>query len=198
MALDPDAWSFLKVKALNQLLNSPDRQLKQGFFNQLNEAFAYRFLSKRGFTQIKFVPEGGQRTPDLSFVKDRQTCYCEVKTLCISQEAIMRRSTSQAFDCAPYQTLNANFFNKLRSDIDNAISQMSTQSGKGLAYILVIPDDFTLDYYATYRLQLRNFVRSHSASDIYVKVGLLGQRVVSKGAISRSGDKRANKSGGGN
>jgi len=186
MTLDSDAWNSLKLKALNHYLDHRPGQLKQGFFNQLNEAFAYRFLKKRGLTQIRFVPESGQRTPGLAFVKDRQTCHCEVKTLCISQEVILRRSTSKVFDGSTYQTLNTNFFTKLSSDIDDASSQLSSQSGKGLAYIFVIPDDFTLEHYATYRRQLTNFVQRHSASDLYLKVGILGQRAVSKGTIARS------------
>ena len=49
MAIDEESWLILKGKALQHYLNHRSGQRKQGFFNQLNEAFAYRYLVSTGF-----------------------------------------------------------------------------------------------------------------------------------------------------
>ena len=46
--LDPQSWAELKEKAARHFLDHRKGQLKQGFFNQLNEAFAYEHLTRRG------------------------------------------------------------------------------------------------------------------------------------------------------
>jgi len=43
--LDDESWCILKDKALRYYLDHREGQRKQGFFHQLNEAFAYRYYS---------------------------------------------------------------------------------------------------------------------------------------------------------
>ena len=75
MLLDDESWSTLKEKAIEQFMNEREGQRKQGFFNQLNEAFAYRYLLRRGFENIRFIKETKERTPDIRF-SDRGTVTC--------------------------------------------------------------------------------------------------------------------------
>ena len=46
MLLDDQSWAILKAKAIQQYENHREGQTKQPFFNQLNEAFAYRHLEQ--------------------------------------------------------------------------------------------------------------------------------------------------------
>ena len=48
--LDDESWDILKNKALQHYLDHRNGKRKEGFFNQLNEAFAYRHLIKQGFS----------------------------------------------------------------------------------------------------------------------------------------------------
>ena len=82
-SLDPESWDVIKTKALNHFLDHRNGQIKQGFFNQLNEAFAYRYLSKNDIP-VAIIPEDGTTTPDIRFGKPDQYNYCEVKTFSIS------------------------------------------------------------------------------------------------------------------
>ena len=56
--LDDDSWSVLKTKSIRDFMNEREGQLKQGFFNQLNEAFAYRYLVRKGFSNVRILAEG--------------------------------------------------------------------------------------------------------------------------------------------
>ena len=53
--LDIQSWQVLKKKALDHYNDHRQGQRKQGFFNQLNEAFAYSYLNKKGCNNIKFL-----------------------------------------------------------------------------------------------------------------------------------------------
>ena len=54
--LDAKSWQILKGKAIDHFLNHRNGQLKQGFFNQLNEAFAYRHLRQQNYLNIRLYP----------------------------------------------------------------------------------------------------------------------------------------------
>jgi hypothetical protein len=47
--LDSESWTELRIKAVNHFMDHRLGQRKQGFFNQLNDAFAYRHLVRRGY-----------------------------------------------------------------------------------------------------------------------------------------------------
>jgi hypothetical protein len=44
-----------------------DRPRLTGFFNQLNEAFAYQHLVRQGHDRVRILPEQGVRVPDLEY-----------------------------------------------------------------------------------------------------------------------------------
>jgi len=58
MVLDNKSWLVLKGKAVKYYMNHREGNKKQGFFNQLNEAFAYRYLIGKGFKDVRFRKEG--------------------------------------------------------------------------------------------------------------------------------------------
>jgi hypothetical protein len=98
---------------------------------------------------------------------------------------IARRATLQVTSSSIHQQLSGGFLKKLESALDAADHQIKAR-GKGLIYLLVHFDDFTLDYYDQYRKQIATCLESHIADSIYVKIGLLGRKHIRKAAISGS------------
>lgn len=84
--LDSESWEILKNKAVAHFRDHRPGQLKQGFFNQLNEAFAYRHLVRQGFARVRVLKELGRRTPDIQYSDNGLRRFCEVKTISISDE----------------------------------------------------------------------------------------------------------------
>jgi hypothetical protein len=173
--LDGRSWQILKDKAVAHFRDHRRGQLKQGFFNQLNEAFAYRFLVRQGCTGVVMLPERGASTPDIQYVEAGRVKHCEVKTLGLSDEEIHRRASRKVFTNA-YIELGEGFFRKLASSVGIAEAQIATQGTSGLVYLLIIWDDMALDYYPEYRRQVVSFCRDQNMRDVYVKVGLRGNR----------------------
>jgi hypothetical protein len=178
--MDEQSWSELKSKALKHFFDHRKGQLKQGFFNQLNEAFAYQHLTRRGYPGVRVLREDGKVKPDLEYMAGKQRAFCEVKTIGISQEQLLRWEARGAFFGSIYSELSAGFLNKLNGTITNAWNQITSQEACGFIYLVVLFDDFTLMYYDRYRAQIQRLIADHEAPSIHVKVGLLGQRKISK------------------
>ena len=178
--LDPESWSELKSKALEHFLDHREGQLKQGFFNQLNEAFAYQHLLARGFKSVRMLRESGKKTPDIEYRDGNTLLSCEIKTLGISQEQIARREKNEAFFSPVYGELSPGFLKKLSSTIAKAQSQVLAHQHSGLVYLVVFFDDVLLMHYAAYRRQIKNAFNTVEVPYIYAKVGLLGRRRIEK------------------
>lgn len=175
--LDIESWQVLKEKALQQYLNHRKGQKKQGFFNQLNEAFAYRYLIRKGFDDVKFIREGKNKTPDIGFKVHNTQSYCEVKTLGISDDEINRRTTwtsSKVNDCSLYESLNDGFVNKFYDAVNAARQQICSVGSDGLVYIIIRFDDIALDNYQDYRRRLISFCKMHRFDNLFIKMGLFG------------------------
>jgi len=114
LVLDDESWQILKCKALEHYMDHRKGQRKQGFFNQLNEAFAYRYLiRKKGFKDVRFIKEDKKKSsPDIGFSVHNKQRYCEVKTLGISDDLINRWNTIAVFDGSDYVGLKAGLLNK--------------------------------------------------------------------------------------
>src|SRR5690606_33466520 len=90
--LDDLSWAALKKKAIAHFKNERKGQLKEGFFHQLNEAFAYEYLKQVGSSDIQFIPEtNSSRTSDIRFVFRGKPWYCEVKSMGLSELEVLRR-----------------------------------------------------------------------------------------------------------
>jgi len=179
-ALDNESWQILKEKALQHYLNHRKGQKKQGLFNQLNEAFAYRYLATRkGFENVRFIKEGKEQRPDIKFnVQNKQVC-CEVKTLGISDDEIKRRSTHSVYNSSVYVRLSDGFLNKFNDAVNAARKQIYTFGTIGLVYIIIRFDDIALDYYKKYRSQLITFCKNQGFDNLFIKIGVIGNRRIS-------------------
>jgi hypothetical protein len=178
--LDQESWGALSQKALAHFRDHRRGQLKQGFFNQLNDAFAYQYLVRRGNSRVRVLREGGRTTPDLSYFSGESLHHCEVKSIGISQEEVARRRSDQYAHRNSYGSLSDGFFNKLGSDLTHANSQISSLGTPGLVFIVATFDDATLTYYDSYRGQIASFLTSHPVPEVYVKVGVIGGRRIQK------------------
>jgi hypothetical protein len=174
MTLDNDSWNVLKCKAIQHFKDERIGQRKQAFFNQLNEAFAYRYLLRRGFKEVRFISEGRRKTPDIRFLDQGAAKYCEVKTLGISVDEINRREGSSVRGGEVYLLLSAGFLGKLANHVDLAWKQVRSIGEHGLVFVFIRFDDIALDHYPTYRRQLIQFAHNRNVENVVIKVGELG------------------------
>jgi hypothetical protein len=174
--LDPASWERLSKKAVAHFLDHRRGQLKQGFFNQLNEAFAYQFLLRQGYTHVCVLPEDGKTTPDLSYRHGNAVRYCEVKSICISDEQIDRWEAEDGFDGSIYDNLSAGFLRKLDADLKSAYKQIASKGPDG---------------YERYRAQIEQHLSQTEVPEVYVKVGLLGGRKIHKPAQNHGTSSKA-------
>lgn len=186
--LDSESWNILKTKAVRHFRDHRLGQLKQGFFNQLNESFAYRHLVRQGFTGVRMLPELGKRTPDLRYLSGGVVQHCEVKTIGISDDEIARRGSRRAFSNT-YLHLDEGFFQKLHGTITAAKIQIASQGTGGLVYLVVIWDDFILDSYRNYRRELASFARARAIDGVHLKVGLRFNRRMRLTAAAADGSR---------
>jgi hypothetical protein len=172
--LSNDSWEELKNKVIKLFRQNSLHRGKSQFFSQLNEAFAYKYLLESGFFDIRFIKEVITKTPDLSFKGNSFSGLCEVKTIHISQEEIMRTKLTQSFENNVYEFLNQGFFNKLKFDLDNSVEKMlSSQKVKELIYIIIYFDDFMLFYYENYKKQILEFIKKYYPTrEVYFQVGI--------------------------
>lgn len=178
--LDQASWERLSKKAVAHFRDHRRGQLKQGFFNQLNEAFAYQFLLRQGYTHVTVLPEDGKTTPDLSYRHGTAIRYCEVKSIGISEEQIDRWEAKEGFDGSIYYDLSAGFLRKLDADLTKAYKQIASKGPDGIVFIVANFDDFTLSHYERYRVQIAQHLSQTEIPEVYVKVGLLGGRKIHK------------------
>ena len=175
--LDRASIEELNRKAVAHFRDHRDGQLKQGFFHQLNEAFAYRQLLRLGYTDVTVLREGNTPQPDISYKDGARQLFCEVKTIGISDDEISRRGSNRTFT-ANYHRLSEGFLKKLDHDLVCAQAQIHARGQHGLVYIVVTFDDFSMTYYPQHRKQLSEFLRSHTVKNVYVKAGIFGNRGV--------------------
>lgn len=178
--LDVQSWNVLSKKAVDHFPDHRKGQLKQGFFNQLNEAFAYQFLLQQGYKNIEVLQENGHTKPDIAYREGAERLYCEVKSIGISDDQISRDDTGATFDASIYQELSAGFLNKLDGDLKEAYRQISSQGGRGLVFVFARFDDIALDYYDRYREQLSEFLHNHDAEEVFIQIGLMGRKFIHK------------------
>jgi len=167
--LDADAWKALKVEAGPQVMSSrPEYRGWQALFDRLNEANAYRYLTKIGCSRIAFIPRTTKQTPDLEGWLKGQQVLCEVKTINISDEEVNARHSPTVRSIAV--RLEQGFFNKLLSDITRGSLQLadydSQKRARHLIYISPIFDDFLARCKETYFEQIDAFVAERQFKDV--------------------------------
>jgi hypothetical protein len=183
--LDIDSWGVLRDKALEHFTDHREGQTKQGFYNQLNDAFAYAFLRRRGHTGVKVLRENRKtKTPDIEYVAGGRRRFCEVKSVNISNAEIKRRGSGGVFDSgALYGQLSPGVIKKFGDALNTATTQIKAVGDGGLIFVVITFDDYTLDFWSTYRRQLVAALAAHPAPNVYVKIGQLERKFVVKGTI---------------
>src|SRR5258706_9956105 len=105
--LDSESWRVLRDKAIAHFTDHRIGQRKQGFFNQLNDAFAYQYLVRRGCGHVRILREIGKTQPDIEYLDGAEKRFCEVKTIGISDEVIARRAKVQVTSSSIYKDLSS-------------------------------------------------------------------------------------------
>jgi hypothetical protein len=177
--LDDKSWKVLREKASGAFPTKSSLRGKQAFYDQLNEAFAYRYLVQQGYTDVTFIPKSGTKTSDLSFTDGVSHRLCEVKTINISDEEISRTKSGDTFDASVYQELTHELLSrKFKNILCKALKQLVNASD-GLVYVVWSFDDFTLRHFAEYKKQLLLHLENyHPNLEIYIKVGLQSRKRV--------------------
>lgn len=180
--LDNNAWDLLSAKAIEHYQQHRDGQLKEAFYNQLNEAFAYQYLVNQGYENVAFFEENKKKkTPDLSYKINEKQFYCEVKSIGVSVDEIYRSKSGEVYDAGEaYCSLQEGFFKKLKDKFNEANIQIS-EYGEGLIFIYIPRfDDVTHMYYSRYKEQIIEFITSYEIIEVYIKIGILGDFIHKK------------------
>jgi len=179
--IDSNSWDILRAKAVKAFKQQFLDRGKSAFFDQLNEAFAYTHLTRKGCTNVAFLPESKQKrkakTPDLSYMKQGVLHSCEVKTIHISAEMIERYKLENVYDMSVHQKLSEPFLGKLKATVETAFCQVNARGTQGMAYIVVHFDDIALHHYTIYRTQICQHLREQFPNqEVFLRVGVQGRR----------------------
>lgn len=171
--LDPEAWVSLKSELKPLLTAKHPTRGWQALFDKLNEAKAYNYLKRAGYSGVRFIPRSkvkGQRTPDLSAGKAGAKALCEVKTINHSQVEADRRYNGGVGTST--DRLEKGFFDKLSADLNSAKSQMLAYDGdvttKRIVYVILNFDDHLHEYADRYRDQIDAYLPSHTPDGLEV------------------------------
>src|SRR4051812_29251288 len=157
-ALDSAAWDHLKTKVGPLFMKKEKARGWQGAFSELNEAKAYNFLIRCGYTSVEFIPRNRDtKTPDLRAKTGDVDVLCEAKTINRSERAIV--SQVQEAVSSVSILLGKQFFSKIASTIKYADRQMAAFSSaldtKRIIYLVINFDDRLHEYVAEYLIQIQ-------------------------------------------
>ncbi|MDI1284279.1 MAG: hypothetical protein PSV46_07775 [Reyranella sp.] len=144
-SLDAAAWVHLKTNVRPLFMRGEKVRGWQAAFSELNEAKAYNFLVRRGYTCVEFIPRRSDiKTPDLRAKAGNIDVLCEAKTINRSERALLARK--QAIAGSVPNLLPEEFFTKLRTTVERADQQMgaysSTRDIKRIIYFVINFDDW--------------------------------------------------------
>lgn len=157
-ALDAAAWDHLKANVGPLFTKGEKLRGWQGAFSELNEAKAYNFLVRLGYTNVEFIPRRSDaKTPDLRAKLGNFDVLCEVKTINRSERAV--RARAQAMVSSVSNLLPDEFFSKLTSTVQRADEQMaafcSKPDVKRIIYLVINFDDWLHECVGDYLVQIR-------------------------------------------
>lgn len=205
VSLDKISWNILSEKAISHYFDHRPGQLKQGFFNQLNEAFAYQFLVWQKYQNVQIIYEDkSTKTPDIAYEINGHKFYCEVKTISISEKEIQKWQESTKYsndeieyyqddkgvkvkgvnDGIEYEELSKGFLIQLWNIVCEAfhmqIKSQNENKGEGIVFIIVNFDDRALTHYERYKEQIMEVLYRHPVPEIYIKVHLTANKWIHK------------------
>jgi hypothetical protein len=157
-ALDSAAWNHLRTKVGPLFTKKEKVRGWQGAFSELNEAKAYNFLIRSGYTSVEFIPRNQDtKTPDLRAKLGNIDVLCEAKTINRSERAIVAQ-LHKAASSVPIQ-LGKEFFAKIASTTRHADRQMAAFSSaldtKRIIYVVINFDDRPHEYVDNYLIQIQ-------------------------------------------
>ena len=157
-ALDSAAWDHLRTKVGPLFMRKEKVRGWQGAFSELNEAKAYNFLIRSGYTSVEFIPRNRDtKTPDLRAKLGNVDVLCEAKTINRSERAIVAQ-LRRAASSVPIH-LGKEFFAKIASTIKYADQQMAAFSSapdtKRIIYVVINFDDRLHEYVDDYLTQIQ-------------------------------------------
>ena len=157
-ALDPAAWDHLRTKVGPLFLRKEKVRGWQGAFSELNEAKAYNFLIRSGYTSVEFIPcNRDAKTPDLRAKLGNVDVLCEAKTINRSERAIVAQ-LRRAASSVPI-LLGKEFFAKIASTIKRADRQMAAFSSaldtRRIIYVVINFDDRLHEHIDDYLIQIQ-------------------------------------------
>lgn len=156
-ALDAAAWAHLKANVGPLFMKGEKTRGWQGAFSELNEAKAYNFLVRRGYTNVEFIPRrSNAKTPDLRAKMANFDVLCEVKTINRSKRAVLAKTEGIASSIS--YLLPVEFFSKLASTIRDADQQMAAFSSapdvNRIVYLVINFEDRFHEYVDDYLVQI--------------------------------------------
>jgi hypothetical protein len=173
--LDEESWSNLVRKAVMHFHETRPHQVKGPFFDQLNDAFAYSWLLRQHFQQVRVLRENSgsrqSRQPDIAYEHQGVRYLCDTKTINSSVQELQNRKTIAYRDSARYAVLHPTLLKKYDDAIQNGKEQISANGEHGLVFVVAWLDDFTMTYGATHRQTIRTHLRRQTFP-VVVQFGL--------------------------
>ena len=147
--IDYQSWDIFEQKLLSKFSDENPKRGKNGFFNTLNEIYAYHYLLEKKYDNIRFTEESNcKSTPDLIFSCESKEYGCEVKTYTTSDKQLNIYEEADVVDTYElYSCLNDGFYNGVKEHISKANSQIKNN---GIIVLIIDFDDFTLQYIEKY------------------------------------------------
>ena len=168
--IEEEQWKKLLPKVVEKFRRKEADRGWQQAFNALQEGIAYSLLSRDGYSEIGFLPHRpSQRTPDLIARRGNDQVAIEVKSINRSEAQIQaeKNMTVQSLGLP----LDANFFAKLQSTLDNASEQLAAQqSDEKVIFLFIEFDDISNVYVLSYLSQIRSWLgtRNMGADKYYI------------------------------
>jgi hypothetical protein len=154
-------WKKLLPKVVEKFRKKEAGRGWQQAFNALQEGIAYSLLRRDGYSEITFLPRRPSlRTPDLIARRGDAQVTIEVKSINRSEAQIQaeQNMTVQSLGLP----LDANFFAKLQSTLDNASEQLAAQqSDEKVIFLFIEFDDTSNEYVLSYLSQIRSWLDFH-------------------------------------
>jgi Holliday junction resolvase-like predicted endonuclease len=168
--IEEEQWKLLLPKIVEKFRKHEGDRGWQQAINALQEGIAYSLLKNDGYSEIEFLPRRTSlRTPDLIARRGNAQVTIEVKSINRSEAQIQaqRNMTVQSLGLP----LDANFFAKLQSTLDNASEQLAAQqSDEKVIFLFIEFDDSSNEYVLSYLSQIRSWLgtRNMVADKYYI------------------------------
>ena len=137
----------------------------------------------RKCTNVRFVPratQSGVQTPDIEATCNGLRVLCEVKTISISDNEVVRRQSGGVG--TTQVLLKLEFLKKLQSTLEHACQQLCTYDSstavQRFAFLIVNFDDSFAEYKVDYYCQIDAYLASHKFPQLQLKIVFFIERTV--------------------